>query len=382
MDDLTIDLALGLARMHGGHRVSLLMPTRPFVPGSPDENAIRLKTLLNRAGESLGERGLRHPEIEALLAPGRALTEDRPFWMRAEEGLALFLGPEGMHAFRLPRTLPELVRVNARYHLRPLLPFVDAHGHFWLLFISQKQVRLYEGTREEIHEVPTEHMPTSLAEALRWDDFERASLQFHSAAGPGRSQAPMYHGNKDPDWKNELARFFRQIDAALHDKFRGQTSPLVLAGVDYLIPLYRDVNTYPHLVYQAVLGNVDDLPLPELHRKTLEALHSLAERETEQFTRQIEETWGSSKTTPDPETIVPAAFVGRVDTLFLTDGGEWWGTFDEASGRATFHKRPGEDDEDLLDLAALRTLENGGAVVNLPPERMPRGEEAVAVLRY
>lgn len=382
MDDLTIDQALELARMHGGHRVSLFMPTRPFVPGSPDENAIRLKTLLNRAAEQLGERGVRLPEIEALLSPGRVLTDDRPFWMRAEHGLAVLLGPEGMHALRLPIAMTESVRVNERYYVRPLLPFVESGGHFWLLFISQNKVRLFEGTRQNVREMPAEQMPVSLAEALRWDDFERTSLQFHSSAGQGRAQAPTYHGNKEPDYKNELARFFRQIDAALQERLRGQTAPLVLAGVEYLIPLYRDVNTYPHLVHEAVMGNVETLPLPELHRKAVGVLQGLAERESHRFIRQIEETWGSAKTTPDPETIVPAAFVGRVDTLFLTDAGEWWGRYDESAGRATFHKLPAEGDEDLLDRAALQTLENGGAVVSLPPDRMPRGEDAVAVLRY
>lgn len=383
MDDLTIDQALELARARGGHRVSLYMPTRPFVPGSQEEDTRRLKNLLNDAGEQLGARGLRHPEIDQLLAPGRALADDRPFWMRASLGLALLLGPEGMRAFRLRSAPQEQVRVNDRYYLRPLLPHVDVRGDYWLLFISQKRVRLYRGTREGLAQVPAAGLPTSLGEALRWDDFEKASLQFHTnTTGMGGRTSPMYHGNKDPDIKNELARFFRQIDKALHERLRGSRAPLVLAGVDYLIPLYRDVNTYPHLIYEPVLGNAGLLPLPALHEKALAVLDKFGHRETREMAHQLEEAWGSSRTTPDPETIVPAAFLGRVDTLFLTNAGEWWGTYDPSAGRATLHRTPAEGDDELLDLAALQTLEKGGAVVNLPAEEMPRGEEAVALLRY
>jgi hypothetical protein len=385
MDDLTIDRALELSRLHDGLRISLFMPTRPFVPGSQTEDATRLKNLLSDAGGQLAERGLRPPRIEALLAPARALAEDRPFWLRAERGLAVFLGPEGMHVFRLPQEVPESVRVNGRYHMRPLLPFVDLRGDYWLLFISQNSVRLYKGTREGLAQVPAASLPSSLGEALRWDDFEKTSLQYHvNAVGtPGGRGMPVYHGNKEPDVKNELARFFRQIDRALTERLTGTDAPLVLAGVDYLIPIYRDVNTYPNLVHEAVLGNAEIMPLPELHEKAVATLQGLAGRESQQFARQIEEAWGSSKTTPDPETIVPAAFLGRVDTLFLAEeSSQWWGTYDPDAGRATFHRTPAEGDEDLLDLAALQTLEKGGAVVNLPPEEMPRGQTAVALLRY
>lgn len=359
------------------------MPTRPFVPGSQDEDTTRLKNLLRRAAEELGTRGIRPSEVERLLAPARALADDRPFWMRAERGLALLIGPEGMAAFRLPVPVSEMMRVNDRYYMRPLLAHVETRGEYWLLFISQKRVRLYSGSREGLAQVPAAGLPTSLGEALRWDDFEKASLQFHTnTTGMGGRTSPMYHGNKDPDIKNELARFFRQIDKALHERLKNSRAPLVLAGVDYLIPIYRDVNTYPHLVDDAVLGNADIVPLPELHQKAVAVLRQLADWETQQLSSQVEEAWGSSKTTPDPETIVPAAFLGRVDTLFLTDTGQWWGTYDPGAGRATLHRSPAPGDEDLLDLAALQTLEKGGSVVSLPPEDMPRGQTAVALLRY
>ena len=383
MDDLTIDRALQLARSRDGHHVSLFMPTRTFVPGSQEEDTTRLRNLLRQAAEDLVARGARPAQVEALLAPARALIDDRPFWLRAEHGLALFIGPEGMHAFRLPARVTESVHVGDRYHIRPLLPHVDSRGEYWLLFISQKKVRLYSGSREGLAQVPAAGLPSSLGEALRWDDFEKASLQFHvntSAAG-GRG-TPIYHGTSDPDIKSELARFFRQIDRALRERLRDSRAPLVLAGVDYLIPIYRDVNTYPHLTGDAVIGNADIVPLSELHKKAVAIVRGLAEWETRQLANRVEEAWGSPKTTPDLETIVTAAFAGRVDTLFLTDGSQSWGTYDAEAVRVVVHRTPAPGDEDLLDLAALQTLDNGGAVVSLPREEMPHRQTAVALLRY
>jgi hypothetical protein len=64
--------------------------------------------------------------------------------------------------------------------------------------------------------------------------------------------------------------------------------------------------------------------------------------------------------------VVTAAEEGRVDTLLLAEGADL----------------PGGPGEDLVDAAATRTLQQGGAVFILPPEQMPAGEPMAAILRY
>lgn len=378
MDALTLSEALALARTRGGHRISLTMPTRRFGPGSQEEDTTRLNNLLRRAGEILAEEGLRSTEVATLLAPAYALADDRPFWLRSTEGLALLIGPEGVHDFRLDHMPRESVAVNDRYHLRALLGLIGGPRRFWLLAVSQKHVRLYEGSHAALVEVPAEGVPESLADALQWDDFEKASLQFHSGSG---SRGPaIFHGTGEVSVKDELVRFFRAIDAGLREHLRDSSAPLILAGVDYLLPLYRDVSTYPHLAAEAVTGNPDALTEPVLHARALEVADRLAGQTQAELTAAIEDGWGSPRTTPDPEIIIPAAHHGRVETLLLSEDAEQRGSYDPESGRLVV--RPGGGGDDLLDLAAFYTLENGGVALALPPERMPRGAEVVAVLRY
>ncbi|MDO8846968.1 MAG: hypothetical protein Q7W51_01075 [Coriobacteriia bacterium] len=378
MDGLTLDDALELARTRGGHRISLVMPTHRFSPGSQEEDTTRLRNLLRSAADALAARGVKPAEIVGLLAPAQALSEDRPFWLRSTEGLVLLIGPEGMRTFRLERAAQESVVVNDRYHLRPVLDLIGTHRTYWLLSISQKHVRLFEGSRAALTEVPAEHVPESLSDAMQWDDFEKASLQFHSGSG---SRGPaIFHGTGETPVKDQLVRFFRAIDGGLHDHLRDSDAPLILAGVDYLLPLYRDTNTYRHLAVEAITGNTDSLTTSALHARATEVADHLAEEEYARLVARIEEAWGSSKITPDPETIVPAAHHGRVETLLLADEAERHGTYDADSGRVTV--KDGADGEDLLDLAALHTLENGGRVVSLPGEQMPHGADVVAVLRY
>ena len=383
MDALTLDHVMELVRNHGGTRVSLYMPTRLFGPGSQEEDATRLRNHLRSAEEQLVAAGLRPAEIDALLAGLRALPDDRPFWLRSGLGLALFAGPEGLHTFQLPEPVADLVWVGSRYHAKPLLAFLGSSRRFWLLALSQKRVRLMEGTRYSLQEVPAEGIPTSLADAMRWEDYEKSSLQYHTGtSGQGGRRPAVFHGTGESDVKDEIVRYFRGIDRGLHELLKDSDAPLVLAGVDYLLPLYREVNSYPHLAEATVTGNPDGLGETALHERAWAVANQLFEAERARAAQRIEDLWASARTTPDPESIVSAATHARVALLLVAEDAQWWGSYDGASGRVSVHEHPVNGDEDLLDLSTLHTLLNGGEVVAMPASEMPHGRDAVALLRY
>ena len=81
------------------------------------------------------------------------------------------------------------------------------------------------------------------------------------------------------------------------------------------------------------------------------------------------------------ETIVPAAYHGRVETLFIATGVQQ-GVFDPVTNEIELHDQMESGDEYLLDLAAVQTYLKGGIVYNVEPEKVPGGTSAAAVLRY
>ena len=383
MDTLTLERLLELAQAHGDTRVSLFMPTRRFGPGSQEEDRTRLKNLVRDAEEGLTARGLRAAAIDDLLAPIRALGDDRPFWLRSSDGLALLSGPEGLHSFQVPVPMAELVRVGDRYHVRPLFGALAAGRPFWLLALSQKRVRLLHGNGYGLEEVPAEGIPSSLGDALRWDDYEKSSLQFHTGtSGSGGRRPAVFHGTGETDVKDELVRYFRGIDAGLHDLIKESDAPLVLAGVDYLLPLYRDVNSYPHLAAETIQGNPDGLGDAELHERAWAIVDGVFADERRSAAERVVELWASPRVTSDPEALVPAAHHGRVDTLLLAEGAHWWGALNADTGDVIVNPHAADGDEDLLDRAAVETLANGGRVITLDAGEMPHGKDAVALLRY
>ncbi|MCE5191588.1 MAG: hypothetical protein LLG08_07510 [Actinomycetia bacterium] len=384
MDVLSLPDLKELSRHGGGPLVSLYMRTQPFGPDSQLENVGRLKNLLREAASRLEELGLRSGEIYTLLDPVRKLADDRPFWLRADKGLAIF-ADGAMRVYRLPAAPPESVTVGSRFHLRPLLTLLGGDRHYYLLALSQKRARLLRGSANGLEELTLGDAPSSLADELKWDDFEKRSLQYHSGMSnaPGGRRPAVFHSSGEPEPKDEILRYFRDIDRAIVERLR-DGAPLVLAAVDFVLPLYREVNTYRALAADAVSGSPDSLTDEILHARSLAIATAAFHQDRREAASRVEELWATPRTTSDPSTLLPAVFRGRVETLFVNNDAALWGIMDESTENVEVHTVRQPDDQDLLELAALRTIVAGGVVYPVTASEMPRDPEApaVALLRY
>jgi len=373
---------------HKGLCVSIYMPTHRVGAGI-QQDPIRLKNLLGEAEEALTLSGLRTPEAQELLEPAEKLLQDGLFWQRQSDGLALFLSPEAFRSYCLPFDFDELVVVTDRFHVKPLLPLLSGGGQFYVLALSQNEVRLLQGTRYSVSEVDLEGMPESLAEALRYEDPEKR-LQFHTSTRTpgGKGERPaIFHGHgvaSADDPKDYILRYFHRVDEGLRDLLHDETAPLVLAGVDYLFPIYREANTYPHLVDEGIEGNPEELSAEELHEQAwaiVQPLFLAAQKEAAAQYRQLAGAGGEQASNKLKE-VVPAAYHGRVETLFVAVGLQQWGTFDPATNTVQLHQEVKPGDEDLLDFAAVHTLLNGGTVYAVELEKVPDETPLAAVFRY
>ena len=367
--------------------VSIYMPTHRAGRGI-QQDSIRLKNLLGEAEEALTLSGLRTPEAQELLEPAEKLLQDGLFWQHQSDGLALFLSPEAFRSYRLPFDFEELVVVTDRFHIKPLLPLLSG-GQFYVLALSQNEVRLLQGTRYSVSEVDLEGMPESLAETLRYNDPEKR-FQFHTSTRTpgGKGQRPaIFHGHgvaSADDPKDYISRYFHQVDEALQDLLRDEQVLLVLAGVDYLHPIYKEANAYPYLVDEGIEGNPEELSAEELHERAwaiVQPLFLAAQKEAAAEYKQLAGV-GSEQASNDLKEIVPAAYHGRVETLFVTVGLQKWGSFDPDTNVVHLYEEAEPGDEDLLDFAAVQTLLNGGTVYAVELEKVPDGASLAAVFRY
>lgn len=383
MDILTMDELKTLSAKESGWCVSLFMPAHR-AGRETEQDPIRFRNLLSEVEQRLLAKGIRTPDVREVLEPAQRLRQDPSFWRHQSDGLAVFLTSDEFHAYRLPLRFEELVVISDRFHFKPLLPLFATDGHFYILALSQNQVKLLEGTHHTVDEVDMESIPDSLAETLQGRGFDRQS-QVHTGTSSTRTgdRAGMFHGHDPSDEdKGRVLRWFQTIAGALPSVLVGQQAPIVLAGVEYLFPLYKQASSHPHLVEEGIPGNPEELTPVELHARAWPLVQSVFRQAEGEALAQYRQLTDRGQTTADVEEAVLAAHHGRVDSLFVAVGLQVWGRFDPSTNTVHVHEDPEPGDDDLLDLAAMKSLLNGGEVYAVEPDQVPDRAPLAAVLRY
>jgi hypothetical protein len=179
------------------------------------------------------------------------------------------------------------------------------------------------------------------------------------------------HGVGIDDAKDDLLLFFRQIDQALHPMLANSRLPLYLASVDYLQPLYRQVNTYPYLSRQGISGNPDRVLPAVLGERAWAMVEPVCKEKIGRAVQVFRQVASVGKASADPETVITAAYQGQLSCLFLAQGEHLWGSFDSKTQTVRIHDLPQMGDEDLSNFAAVHCLRHGHPVYVLSSDELP-----------
>lgn len=387
MDILNPTALKSLIAEQGKWCVSLYMPTHR-VGREQQQNPIRLKNLLAEAETKLLATGLRRTEVQKLMQPAEELLWNRGFWQHQEDGLAIFLTNDFHKVYRLPVEFDELLMTGTSFHIKPLLPCLGRGINFYILALSLNNVRLFQGNADTLSELEV-NFPASMEEAL-WADDPEKHLNMHSASvslGDGKNSTGVFHGHhpEEEDKKNIL-RFFQAVDQGLSRLLDASQKniPMVLAGVDYLLPIYREASSHHNLLEDGIEGNPDRVNPQELHEKAWPIVKPIFEESQKKAFEKYEQLHGqvSELATNDIKDAVKAATFGQVETLFVPIGSQKWGRYDAKKNKVYLDQESSAENEDLFDFAASQTLLNSGQVFAVPPEQMPGQGEIAAILRY
>ena len=367
-----------------------------FIPlaNGPDEaekNRIRLKNMAKSVEEQVAEYAdlpvdkaqLLEP-LEALMANGRLPDAND------SKGAALFLKNGDTHLHFLPYRVPERIVVDQQFYIKPLLPLLTEETELFLLTLSQNEVSLYHATPEHLERKSPEGLPESIAEALAYDDPEKRQQYHTSTSAPqasGQQPAAFHTHHPDDEKKSRLRRFCQQVDesvSAYLSSFNEGQTPLMLAGVDYLLAIYREVNNYSHLRDEEIQGNVEHFSPAELQEQVATVVKNKHLQVNKQALDRFDQLQGSELTSTDFAEIVAAAHYGRIETLFVAQDSEQWGTFNVQTGQVALTEATSESAEsyELTNFASRHTLLNSGTAYLLPAEVMPGSSKLAAIFRY
>ena len=373
---------LALTAEREGPHISLYMPA-PVRGSEIQQSPIHLKNLVSQAEDGLVEAGMRRTLAKDLLAPVAELEGDTEFWQHQSGGLAIFVDEASVHQFRVPRALPDMALVQPRFHIKPLLPLLAEGVTFHVLAISSNQTRLLACTSASQSEVDLPGMPDSIDEVLWPDDVEKQN-QFRSFYAGSSGQTAIVHGagGTQPEPKDDLLRYFQEVDRVLAPYMRDHSGPLVLACVDYLAPIYREANAYAGLLVPNVGGSPDRVQDDDLRAAAWDIVRPGVEAAMEAATGRYRELAGTGQTTSQVSEAALAAVTGKIDTVFIALDRAIWGSIDMAAYRVEVHEAEQPGDVDLLDAIAANTLMAGGTVYAIEQEEAPEASGVAAIFRY
>ncbi len=354
--------------------------------GEPAQDRIRLKNMVDRLNQKLDERRMDVAQRRQLLAPLRARADSPDDHDPDARTLALFRSATDLRVLPMACEVKEEACLAPRIHIRPLARFLDQEGTFYLLSLSQKHIRLARCSRTRWEDVALPpDVPTNLTAWARTEAPDHVQDN-RATAGPSRGAGSgvLFTTSTSQEGRDETLRhFYKAVSEALSSYLaRHGTPPLVLAGVEYETPLFRDATAYPRLVAEPVRGAPDGMKNAELHQRAIDVMRKHWDQELDAILQQFEKQYGSGRATDRPEQVVQSSFEGRVLHLLMSEGGVFNGRFREDLNRLDGHPAAAAESEDLVNYAAVQTILHSGSLWTVPQGRLPGGGPVAAILRY
>ena len=348
------------------------------------QNPVRLRNDLDEAQSRLTTGGMRRAEACELLKPGRDLQADASFWREQQgDSLALFMAPGVSRMFRLPISIPEMVVVSEHFHVRPLLTAVWPDQPYFVLALSQRDVRLLRCSRFDVQRVDLNGTPSSI-EAMKQLIVGDRPRQARVAPARGASGG-MVHGHAEGrEWDDlRTAEYVRQVAHGVGKTLNAEAdAQLVVAATDREQALYREASGFPPVMETGIVGNPDRLSDEELHARGWTIMEPLARARMDDHAGRYVQAAGRGTAPKGVAGVLMAALEGRVEALFASADDVSWGRFDPATGHVELHDTSHPGDEDLIDRAAALTIAANGVVYSVARDQMPAPEAMAAVPRF
>jgi len=382
MNNFEIDDASGVLDAATAPCLSLYQPTHRKHPAN-QQDAIRFRNLVKVLhGSLLQQHDAR--EADALLAPLHALAEDHAFWNTTRDGLAVLAAKDFFRVYLLQRPVPELAVVAESFHTKPLLRLLQSSERYQVLGLSRKMVRLFEGDRDTLDEIPlAAAVPKTMVDALG-EQLTEPQLNIHTGMG-GVGQKGTHHGQggRADEVDKDAERFFRLVDRAIvehHSKASGL--PLILATLPENRDMFHRTSHNPHLLPTGIDVSAEAISLDDLRERAWSVVAPFYIARLQSHLEQFGTARANGLGGETLSAVAEAVVGGRVATLLIDGDRAVPGHVDAATGEVTLADLSRPDVDDVLDDLGALARRRGAKVFVVPGVQLPTETGVAAIYRY
>lgn len=344
--------------------ITITLPTHRTSPENK-QDPVRVKNLVRQAADRLLSEFPKR-EMEPLLIRLEKLAEGIDY-NNLLDGLVLYANQDYSNSFKLPFSVQERVVIDETFFTRNLVHAMNHTTRYWVLVLSEKPSRLYEGNLDTLIEVQSEGFP-----------------MVHT--GPGGSKSlPGGQGVRKSAYRDEYHRqFFRQVDNALKVFMDDDRLPLIVVGVDRHQAFFNEVSNYQQMVFGRITGNHDKTSPHELSKLVWPLVEEKLNQRRQQALEDLNKSLSDRKVANEINDIWRKSFGGRGRLLLVEENFHFPARVDDSGQNLT----PAEDItapdviDDAVDEIIEAVISMGGDVIFMEDGQLADHQRMALILRF
>jgi hypothetical protein len=256
-----------LQSLRGDPAVSILMPTYRRAPENR-QNSIQLKQLVSQTVDLLKTSRPNH-EVEPLLGQFQKLMRQIDY-RKMLDGLALFVSRDLARYFHLPFTVAERIVVDDRFAVRDLHVGLNHSPRYWVLVLSKKSTRLFEGWLDTLIPVNVHGFPMT---------YEETVMDKPLLIG--------YGIEKSKHRETRDRRFLRQVDAAMSQINKIEQLPFIVVGLERWVSVFKQITNHAAVIAGSLPGDHARASAQELSRLVAPLIQSHLAQQQQQVVEEL-----------------------------------------------------------------------------------------------
>ncbi|HEY0678694.1 MAG TPA: hypothetical protein VGD17_10435 [Chitinophagaceae bacterium] len=220
------------------------------------------------------------------------------------EGLGFYVSGNTQLVVPFPFPVQEKVIVGDNFLLRDLIYKHCYAQPYYVLFVTEKINRLFEGKWERLTELKDDHFPMEYIDEYAYSSPERSSSY------AGHAHVKMFERDKSDMQKIRITAFFRKMDKILN-KYITNDTPLILVGVDSKLTLFYDVSRHTKNIIAKIGGNHNYDNPKQLSLLAWDTMKIHFENEAEFALKEFEDKIGKQRGVSGIEHVWTATQEGR-----------------------------------------------------------------------
>ena len=353
-----------LQAIQGYPALSILLPTHRTSPDNR-QDPIRVRNLATEAaGRLLQEFSKR--EIQPLLDNLDAIVREIDY-RYALDGLAIYANQDFARKFYLPFTLEERVVIDETFATRDLVFAMNRTARYWVLALSEKPTRLFEGVKDTLVEVADFGFP-----------------MVHSGPG-GEAALPGGPGVRKSAYRDEYSRkFFRDVDSNFSQAAKEDPLPLMLVGVDRNLAFFNEVTSNGGLVVSSLTGSHDSTSAHDLGKLVWPLVKENLAQRRQGVLQELDAAIGAQKVVSTVGEAWRLAHEGRAALLLVEEDFHYPARVDPSGMILTPADDVAAPDvmDDAVDDLIETVLQKGGRVVFVDDGALAAHSRVALILRY